>query len=580
MFVVLIMESESRIGRGNKQSDNIDQETSQQLHDLEYELRQTRENLQSTIEELETTNEEQQATNEQLTAANEELQSTNEELHSVNEELYTVNSEYQVKINELTEVTNDIDNLLESTDIGVVFLDSDLRIRKFTPAATRDVHLLTGDIGRVFDDLTYNFDYPGLSNDLKRVLSLGESIEREVRSGKTDYLLVRIHPYRAGSELTVGIVITFVNISELKRVEDALARVETRYRHLFQSEMFGITLGNLRDKTIIDANDAFLRMLDINRSILPIQQQQIYAESELPELERALRELETTGSNPPAPVLLKRADGKLVSVVVGQTLISESEGTYVAFTLATDALNDQAGLRLQEKAQELETVRNNLTQFSYLASRQLKEPLKSVARITKILANGTDGNLDPESASRVNQIEREISKLSRITEGLQMYSRIHTQDKPMTWEDSELIVDSAIEDLKPVVDNSKACISIGKLPMVYAEASQLKQVFVALVDNAICNCKDTPPEIKITAIQKDDTWQFSVRDNRPQINSDEYEQPLPLFQPIESTTNSDAGGIGLAVSNRIIEHHHGQMWIDSTVGNGSTVHFTLPVQKQ
>ena len=98
------------------------------------------------IEELEATNEEQQATNEELTASNEELQSTNEELHSVNEELYTVNVEYQSKIEELTELNNDINNLLRSTDIGVVFLDRNLKIRKFTPAATTAINLVEGDI--------------------------------------------------------------------------------------------------------------------------------------------------------------------------------------------------------------------------------------------------------------------------------------------------------------------------------------------------------------------------------------------------------------------------------------------------
>ena len=112
---------------------DLNEETSQRMQDLEQELQFTRENLQATIEELETSNEELQATNEELLASNEELQSTNEELQSTNEELYTVNAEYQNKIIELTEVQNDVENLLASSRIGTVILDEDLCIRKYSP---------------------------------------------------------------------------------------------------------------------------------------------------------------------------------------------------------------------------------------------------------------------------------------------------------------------------------------------------------------------------------------------------------------------------------------------------------------
>ena len=579
MFIVTVMNSESMAAVDIDSSAVADMQTAQQLIDLEHELRQTRENLQATIEELETTNEEQQATNEELTAANEELQSTNEELHSVNEELYTVNSEYQLKINELTEVTNDIDNLLESTDIGVVYLDNELKIRKFTPATTRDVHLLPGDIGRAFNDLTYSFDYPDLTADLRRVLSLGEAIEREVTSGESEYLLVRIHPYRAGSELTIGIVMTFVNITELKRVEDALAQVETRYRHLFQAEMFGITLGKLGDRTIIDANDAYLKMLDLDRTSLPIPQQAVFADSELPELEKSLRELEITGTNSPAPVLLKKPDGTPMSVIVGRTLISETDGTYVGFVLATDQLTEQAGLRLQEKAFELETARSNLQQFAYISSHQLKEPIRAVSGFSQLLSEGYQDKLDDKGKQYMEYIRNGVNRMSGVVSDLLLFSRVHTHAEPLEWFKSVNAVRGALRSLGDKVTQSGAKIEYDSLPKIFADQVQIEQVFIALLSNSIDFCGDKPPEIFITASELEDYWHFSVTDNGIGISPSSHERVFMMFQQLDPEVGASARGIGLAICKRILERHQGRIWIETGNEGGTIVNFTLPVRR-
>ena len=201
-------------------------EASQRIMELEYELQQTRENLQAVIEELETTNEEQQATNEELTASNEELQSTNEELHSVNEELYTVNAEYQSKIEELTELNNDIDNLLRSTDIGVVFLDRQLKIRKFTPAATVAINFVEADIGRPLEHITHNLDCNDLFDLLEAAIENRQSMEKEVKLKKADfYLLMRVNPYLQEDGNLDGVVITFVDIDELKTVQQEVYQI-------------------------------------------------------------------------------------------------------------------------------------------------------------------------------------------------------------------------------------------------------------------------------------------------------------------------------------------------------------------
>ncbi|MHC4093614.1 MAG: CheR family methyltransferase, partial [Planctomycetota bacterium] len=201
---------------------DADSQSGQRITDLEQDLQQTKENLQATIEELETTNEEQQATNEELLASNEELQSTNEELQSVNEELYTVNAEYQKKIQELTELNNDMDNLLQSTQIGTVFLDKQLRIRKFTPAATKVINLMEHDVGRPIDHISYgiNIDQEGLLGLVKSVLETDSHVERDVESRAGACLLMRIDSYRDETGQTDGVVLTFVDITERKRAQE------------------------------------------------------------------------------------------------------------------------------------------------------------------------------------------------------------------------------------------------------------------------------------------------------------------------------------------------------------------------
>ena len=239
---------------------DIDEEAANQLTELEYELQQTRENLQTTIEELETTNEEQQATNEELLASNEELQSINEELQSVNEELYTVNAEHQSKILELTQLNNDIDNLLRSTDIGVIFLDRRLNLRKFTPAATLAINIKPNDVGRPIGDITNNLELSNLPDIFQQVVDRQKSLEQEVKIARTqEQLLMRVNLYLRDNGESDGVVVTFVKINELKRVQQELHQVNSLLENLYSTSPAGLSL-----------HDGDLRFLRINQALADI----------------------------------------------------------------------------------------------------------------------------------------------------------------------------------------------------------------------------------------------------------------------------------------------------------------------
>lgn len=218
---------------------DVGRDAEQRISDLEQELQFTRENLQATVEELETSNEELQATNEELLASNEELQSTNEELQSVNEELYTVNAELQGKIVELTEVNNDLDNLLLNTHIATLFLDRNLEIRRFTPEVTRFIRVIEQDVGRPFDHLVHDLLEINLAALASQVNDTHQSMEREVKDKAGRSYLMRIYPYRVSPNLYSGVLLTFVDIESTKDIQKKLELSEERNRIAQQAANLG-----------------------------------------------------------------------------------------------------------------------------------------------------------------------------------------------------------------------------------------------------------------------------------------------------------------------------------------------------
>jgi two-component system CheB/CheR fusion protein len=187
----------------------------------EERLKVYNEELETSNEELKSYNEEIQSINEELQSTNEELETSKEELQSVNEELITVNTELQNKVADLSNAIGDMDNLIAGTDIGTIFVDYQLHILRFTPAVTNILNLLPIDVGRSVGDIVSNLlDYEHLIEDIKEVLDTLIPKEIEVQSNKGVWYLLRIHPYRTLENVIKGAVITFNNITEVRRAKE------------------------------------------------------------------------------------------------------------------------------------------------------------------------------------------------------------------------------------------------------------------------------------------------------------------------------------------------------------------------
>jgi len=248
---------------------DTDAEANVRIAALKEELRAKDEYLQSTREELETANEELKSSNEEMQSVNEELQSTNEELEtskeelqSVNEELATVNAELNTKVLDLSRANNDMNNLLAGTGIATVFVDHCLRILRFTPSASQIINLIPSDVGRAVGHIVSNLvDYDRLVADVQGVLDTLAPREAQVRSTAGRWYTMSIRPYRTLDNVIEGAVITFVDITEMRRIEDALANEQPSLRLavVVRDAFDAITVHDLQGR-IIAWNPAAVRI--------------------------------------------------------------------------------------------------------------------------------------------------------------------------------------------------------------------------------------------------------------------------------------------------------------------------------
>jgi two-component system CheB/CheR fusion protein len=205
-------------------------ELEQEFQQCRDELQTTREEMQSSQEELKSTNEELQSTNEEMQSTNEELTTSREEMQSMNEELQMVNAEQQSKMDELSRLNNDMKNLLNSTEIVTIFLDNELRVRRYTTGADRLFKLIPGDVGRPLSDIVNELIYPGMTKEAQEVLRTLAFSEKQITATDGRWFSVRIMPYRTMDDVISGLVITFVNITAAKSLEAELREENARLR--------------------------------------------------------------------------------------------------------------------------------------------------------------------------------------------------------------------------------------------------------------------------------------------------------------------------------------------------------------
>ena len=276
-----------------------------------------------------------------------------------------------------------------------------------------------------------------------------------------------------------------------------------------------------------------------------------------------------------------RKDGTSFPVEYTSTPIRGEDGAVTgAVVIFRDITERRQGERqVEEQRRELERSNAELQQFAYVASHDLQEPLRMVASYTQLLAKRYQGKLGADADDFIHYAVDGARRMQTLINDLLAYSRVGTRGRPFEPTDCNQIVRLALANLKVAVEESGAAVDVGELPTVFADRTQLGQLFQNLLANAIkFRHADRPPRVSVTAerVEDESAWRFAVADNGIGIAAEHFERIFVIFQRLHTREQYAGTGIGLAVCRKIVERHGGRMWVESEVDRGATFRFTIP----
>jgi len=562
------------------QTFDVQGESAERISALERELMYTKEHLQSTIEELETSNEELQSTNEELVASNEELQSTNEELHSVNEELYTVNAEHQRKIEELIQLTSDMDNLLASTDIGTIFLDVDMNIRKFTPAVAQLFNLLPHDVGRPFKHISNNMQMnnTALVSLIERMHVEGKVLEKEVETPQKRSFLIRVLPYHGQSGQVAGTVLTFIDITAVKTAKRELGASERRLNAVLENSSALIFVKDLDNRYLL-VNNSFAAILNRDApAIVGTTDLDLFPTPFAQSRQELDRQVWDTRQLVQAEEVFQLADGPHTFLTIRFALRDEQSQIYAIAGISTDITDRK---RVEDDAREALVRRDR---FLAMLSHELRNPLSAISNATQVLENQDSAPALVADARAV--IQRQVGQMSRLLDDLLDVTRI-AQNRirlQKTVVDLRNIVSEAVGVVNATYASSRVILDVqlgNDSVLVLGDAARLQQMIVNLLMNA---AKYTPSggNVRLSLRAVNNQAILSVWDNGVGIRPDMLEKIFELFvQAHETLHRADGGvGVGLTLVRTIAEMHQGSVTAHSEgSGKGSEFIVRLPLTR-
>jgi len=556
---------------GSQHFEPVVREMEDELHRNREQLRTTIEQYETSLEELKASNEELHAINEELRSATEELETSKEELQSVNEELTTLNHELKVKVDEVSRINGDLQNLMTSTDIGVLFLDRRLYIKRFTPRVQDLFNVIPSDIGRPLAHLTHRLEYGDLPQAAAQVLVDLRTSDREVSSSDGKRFLVRMSPYRSIDDRIEGVVLTFVEITDLKAAQEARRVSEAALRtseERLSLALRAAPLAVITHDNKLDATWAFVNGQQIDGAL-----HVIFAPDHAERYSRSVREVYASGHAQRTELdVFTKAGARTYDFRIEPT----REGQLVTGVTAI-------GFDITPSKQAEMSLRDNdrhKDEFLAMLSHELRNPLTPlrIAYDVARLSSRQPARLEPA----LDIIGHQLTVVDRLVDDLLDLSRI-AQGKlklVQTLLDPVRVVEAALESARPLIDEHRHKLEV-RLPTtavaIIGDFTRLVQVLSNLLLNA---AKYTPDGGEITlAVVADVPRQrlvITVRDNGVGLRSDMLPRVFDMFaQAGESEELRDGGlGIGLNLVHQIIQLHGGTVAAHSDGPNRGSL-FTI-----
>lgn len=236
----------------------------------------------------------------------------------------------------------------------------------------------------------------------------------------------------------------------------------------------------------------------------------------------------------------------------------------------------ELNIALEKRASELATSNAELERFAYVASHDLQEPLRMVSSFLQLLDRQYTAKLDDKAREYINFAVGGAERMKRLILDLLSYSRVGTVKEVFQSVDMNQVARNVVQIFESRFEKEEITLKIGTLPIIHGNATQLQQLMQNLIGNAIKYKSDIPPHIEIGSFEEDARHVFFVKDNGIGINAKYFEKIFVVFQRLHPINNYSGTGIGLAICKKIVERHHGEIWVESEEGKGSTFYFSIP----